>query len=174
MTTNNKEVYQLKIKSTYKVPDMKVSEIAFNRANRYLAQKAFIEPKKLNLYKAGAISALKRTVVKKYKIEVLKSILDNQIFEDKIPSSSINNFSIQCFGEKIDTHAIVALSNDKIYSKYFIDHVGRYGNYDVNFVISEEDIKKMRLIANELKEEAEKMFMQFIGKEQVTRAKKKI
>ena len=40
--------------------------------------------------------------------------------------------------------------------------------------MKEEDIKKMRSIANELKEEAAKMFMQFIGKEQVTRAKKKI
>lgn len=174
MTTNSKEVYQLKIKSTYKVPDMKVSEIAFKRASRYLAQKPFMEPKKIHIYRAGAISALKRTIVKQYKIEVLKSILDNLIFEDKLPCLSINNFSTQCFGNTIDINTLVEFSNSEPYSKYFFDNVGRGGNYDVNFVISEEDIKKMRSIANELKEEAAKMFMQFIGKEQVTRAKKKI
>lgn len=138
----------------FDVVEMNVSQYAIKYAELYKQRKkenSSIE----HLVRGACKTNLKKTIKKEYKKFLLKRVLGSAgLFvkinfitylainsgghdgDEKLPKSSINDFSLQYFEEKIDINFIYEFAKDLDYSKYFVEKLRRNKGHKIVFEIN--------------------------------------
>jgi len=136
-------VYSYKLKEEFEVPTISVDELAREAFDNYIKNKEFKlrfggNPKAMNLLKGVHASALRKTVISVYRIEVIVKILDNLMCQEKISIKSLNDFSKKYFGTTMNNNDIYKITSSKEYSNLFQKNFNKGARYTVVFELNEE------------------------------------
>ena len=179
----------------FEVVEMNVSQFAIKYAKLY-KEKSILNGSKERLIFGACKTNLKKTIKKEYKKFLLKKVLTNSSsyvlidgkkyinsnyhgIETKFPASSINDFSLQYFGDKIDINFVYKFTKDLDYSKYFIKNLNRNEGIKIEFRINNLTDGVVQFHIEKMYESAFEMFEEFIKphnlfKEEVIVKRKKI
>lgn len=165
--------------NNFEIGAMNVSQFAIEYSQKY---KELIDKEMSREYliRGACLTNLKTSIKKEYKKFIFKKVLEcgalektqashfiysssNKIEDEgKIPSSAINDFSNQFFGEKIDNNFIVDFKKDCDYSKFFIKKLRRNGAFKVVYKVENLTDSVVEFNLNSMFDSAIAMFKELI------------